>query len=103
FAFETRELRSVCAREFVAVRTYGVQVAQGLKDRLADIEAATSVADLIVGNPRQLGEEMVVNLTKESRLVFCCNHSKTLTSNAGEIDWPSVSRIRLLRIEIDHV
>jgi hypothetical protein len=81
-------------------------VAEVLKRRLADLRAATSINDLLAGRPRLLEgserDEMVVDLRKTHRLVFCANHHpKNPLARSGNVDWPKVSRIKILRIESD--
>ena len=50
-AFNSRELRSICEHEPTAKDALGAEIAEALRRRLADLRAATSIADLIVGNP----------------------------------------------------
>ena len=73
--------------------------------RLADMDAATSPKDLLAGGPR-LGQDrqtMVVDLCQGYRIVFTANHSDNPTTTDGHLDWPKVRRIRILRIEREHV
>lgn len=99
-AFETRELRDICEIEAEAQKCLGAEVAEMLKRRLADLDAATSPNDLVAGHP-QLSEDkgtMLLQLSAGFRIVFTPNHP----SKAREsVDWSGVSRIRILRIERD--
>lgn len=102
-AFETRELRTICENEVQAVRELGPEVAQSLKRRLADLDAATSIEDILVGNPRTLDAEhshcMAIDLCNGYFVVFCPNHATNPVTATGVPDWKRTSRIRLLRIE----
>lgn len=101
-AFESQVLRSTCEHEDEAANELGPEVAEMLKRRLADIRAATSIADLVVGRPRIVvdvsGEQLVVDLTKGYEIAFAPNHPKNPLSEAGGLDWSKVRRLRLLRI-----
>jgi plasmid maintenance system killer protein len=103
-AFETKELRDVCENEGEAKRQFGNTVAEVLKHRLADLDAAASPNDLIAGNPRlEPGNDaMTVDLSEGYHLVFAPNHPHNPTAAAGDIDWGKVSRIRILRIGRQH-
>ena len=105
-AFDAKALRTVCEREARAKRDLGARVAEMLKHRLADLRAATSVSDLIAGNPRELNgagrRQMIVELCEGYRIVFCANHSKVSMIESGDLDWSRVNRIKILRIERSH-
>ncbi len=102
--FESKELRDMCESEAEAKRQLGDTVAEMLKHRLADLDAARSPRDLVAGRPRlsQDGRTMVVELSEGHRLVFTANHPGYPTTSTGDVDWARVSRIRILRIESDH-
>jgi proteic killer suppression protein len=105
-AFESKSLRTLCESEAHAKRKLGPTVAEVLKHRLADLRAATSVKDLLVGLPRVLDgtdhQHMVIDLYDHYRVVFCANHPNNPVAESGKLDWPKVSRIKILRIEGDH-
>ena len=50
--FEQQEFRELCRNEGSAIAALGPGVAEVLFARLADIRAAETLAELIVGNPR---------------------------------------------------
>jgi len=105
-AFAKKSLRQLCESEAKAKRDLGVRIASTLKRRLADMRAATSVKDLVAGQPRELEGthrlHIAVNLCDGSRIVFCANHNATPMLESGGVDWSRVSRIKILRIESDH-
>lgn len=102
-AFDSMPLRTICESEAQAKLELGSTVAEILKHRLADMRAATSVKDLVVGRPRILddsrGQHMVVDLCDGYWLTFQSNHTNRPIIDADDIDWARVTRIKLLRIE----
>jgi len=93
----------MCESEAEAVQRLGPTVAKMLRHRLADIDAAPSLKDLLVGRPRLHadGESIVVDICEGRRLVFTPNHPNNPIS-LESTDWDKVSRIRILRIETDY-
>ena len=106
-AFHTKALRTICENEERARAILGPSAAEILKHRLADLRAATSVKDLLAGQPRLLdgtdNQQMVLDLCEGRQLVFCANHLNNPADKDGKLDWPSISRIKILRIGGDHV
>ena len=101
-AFNDLSLRTICEDEAHAGNELGPNVAKALKRRLADLRAATSVKDLVVGRPRELAgtdKQMFIDVGDDHQLVFCANHPKNPLTGTGELDWLKVSRIKVLRIE----
>ena len=101
-AFKTRELRTLCEIHSHARGALGEDTAIALKRRLADIRAAATVADLVVGRPRLCNDStacMMLDLGSTHRLVFCANHPSNPTSEAGDVDWLRVSRVRIEALE----
>lgn len=100
-SFEEKALRAVCESELEAKSTLGSALAEALKHRLADLRAATSIHDLLVGNLRESSTSgtMVLDLADGHQLLFASGHSHTPVTDAGETDWSRVSRVKLLRIE----
>lgn len=103
-AFDSKPLRALCENEAQAKLELGSTVAEALKHRLADLQAATSVKDLVVGRPRigDDGKQMIIDLCSGHRMVFEANHIKNPKAKTGDVDWERVNRIKVLRIERDH-
>lgn len=90
----------LCESRAHADRMLGVGIAKVLRRRLADLQAATSIKDLVAGNPHQLSDDsMAVELCDGHRLVFCANHIKNPTTEAGTLDWSKIYRVRIRRID----
>jgi hypothetical protein len=101
-AFDSRALRTICESESAAKRHLGTKVAETLKHRLGDVRAATSIDEVIVGDPRLLdaaSEQMVIDLCDGYQIVFSANHPKKPVSETGDLDWAKVSRVKILRID----
>jgi hypothetical protein len=99
-AFASKSLRDICEAEEEAVRRCGKIVAASLKHRLADLEAAPTVVDLIAGRPRLQNPsgKYVIRLATEFCLEFVANHVKNPVDKDGNVDWKKVSRIQIVRI-----
>lgn len=99
-SFETRKLREVCENEAEGNRQLGDVVANSLRTRLADCEAASSVAELIAGRPRDLGDAtMSLELEGDRFLIFAVNHETVPATSDGRVDWAKVYSVRVLKIE----
>jgi proteic killer suppression protein len=101
-AFANRSLRTLCESRAQAERHLGRAVAQKLRRRLSDLRAATNVKDLIAGRPGEVGHgrlgHVAVELTSDSRLVFCSNHVVLPVLATGDVDWEKVRRVKILSI-----
>lgn len=100
-AFEAQHLRQICEDDTVACRELGVEATRILLLRLADIRAATNIFDLPVGRPRiqgDNGELLEFDLGHDLVMTWIVNHIKWPVNETGDVDWNSVTRIRLLRM-----
>ncbi len=101
-AFQTEKLRRVCEDESVMTAKLGTTVAALLRERLADIRAASTLDDLIVGRPRLSGDKLellTIDLGPASQMTWTANHAPPRISQDGKMDWTRTTRIRLLKIE----
>jgi proteic killer suppression protein len=104
FSFENRDLRKECEDEQVAIEKYGTEISMKLQGRIADIIAATTVSDLLAGNPSMLNKgsnNYKVDLSSNCLLVFCSANTKVPQDSNGSVDWERVTRIKIL--EIQHI
>ena len=107
-AFDSKSLRTICENEDEAIREYGQTVTETLKHRLADLMAAMSVNDLLVGHPRVLeggkdDQNMLIELGNDYQIILCANHPDNPVTENKKIDWSKVSRVKILRIERNYV
>jgi hypothetical protein len=101
-AFQSKELRAICESESEAASELGAAAAEALKHRLADMRAASSINDVLVGQPKLVdgkgGEEIVLELSDQHRVFFSANHVKNPMNDSNFVDWTKVTRIKILRI-----
>lgn len=107
-AFDSKLLRTICENEEEAFHELGRPVGEVLKHRLADLRAAISINDLLVGQPRILDGEvqsqyLIIDLCDGYQMIFSANHPNNPIGENGKIDWQKVSRIKILRIERNYV
>lgn len=103
-AFETRRLREICEDGAVAVTELGSPAAEALQQRLADLRAAESITDLVVGNPSTSGvgsAMLTIALTPTAYTIWSPNAVTPPRSADGHIDWTRTRRVRLLEIVSD--
>jgi proteic killer suppression protein len=103
-AFQTEKLRAICEDPAAAAKEFGTATAAQLRGRLADLRAATGTGDLLVGNPRFAGEldqYLIIDVGGEATMTWTPNHVTPRTTQAGGIDWICVTRVQLLKIEVN--
>ena len=93
--FKDKTVRELCERRATAVRKLGDVVARKLRSRLGDLEAATTVAELVAGRPHPLvgdrAGQFAVDLARGWRLVFSPAHDPTPVRPDGSTDWTQVT------------
>jgi len=98
-AFETQQLRTICESSAEAITEFGQEVAYLLMARLADLDSAVSMRDVLVGQPRTCDSgDLEIELTGGYRMVCRANHPSNPITDSGMIDWDRVSRIRIVDI-----
>jgi hypothetical protein len=102
-AFSSRILRSLCEDDKKAAQKLGSEVAKTLQSRLADLRAASSVSELILGDAKLTcdGKEMTITIGHGQTFAIRCNHSEPPTAAKGQIDWGLVERVKVVRV-CDH-
>jgi hypothetical protein len=101
-AFSSKEFRGLCENDAAAKQEFGIALSDALRRRLADLDAAPSLADLPskpIPLPGGDGRLMSLTLTQGTRLIISANHPKNPTLSDGGVDWEKVSRIQIVRIE----
>lgn len=98
--FKDKKLRELCEQERVAERKLGAACARKLRSRLADLQAANCVTDLVAGRPHTLdgnrAGQFAVDLAGGRRLVFEPDHNPVPMRDDGGIDWSRVTRVRIV-------
>ncbi len=99
-SFVNKALRELCESSVKANRELGIDVANELRRRVADLRAATSVRDLLIGAPREIQEDQIaLDLGPSFQITFCANHNTAPKLESGAIDWSKVARVKILGIE----
>ncbi len=98
-AFRTRKIKRLCERGAEAQKRLGQASAKKLGARLSDLEAASSVAELVAGRPHPLVGDRVgqfaVDLSGGNRLVFSPDHEPAPVDADGSIKWDRVTKVRI--------
>ena len=93
--YKDKKIRDLCEKQAVAEKKLGAASAHKLKVRLAALEAAAKVTDLIAGNPHPLkGDrlgEFALDLAGGWRLVFAPANDPCPTCPDGDIEWSKVT------------
>ena len=99
-AFDNKDIRTVCENEDIATENLG---STKLQDRLADIFAATTVRDLLVGSPKETEYESLpafkIDIEDGIVMFFSPNHVKTPCLQDGQVDWDKVNRVKIIAIQ----
>jgi len=100
--FADEKLRQLCNVERVAKRQLGEKNAQKLRSRLADLDAATRVTDLMAGRPHPLKRDRLgqfaLDLDAGCRLVFEPANDPVPLRHDGSTDWSRVTSVRIVYI-----
>ena len=100
--FKGSKVKQLCENRRAAECQLGADCAKKLRTRLADLEAAANVFELVAGRPHPLkGErqgQFAVDLAGGRRLVFEPNHNPCPCLENQAIDWSRVTRIRIVFI-----
>lgn len=97
--FRNRKLERLCLDKKTANRELGASAAKKLMSRLADLEAAVTIKDLLVGRPHPLkgsrSGQLAITVYRRIRLTFSPADDPVPKTEDGNIDWSSVSSIRI--------
>lgn len=101
-AFESKHLRCICEDLTAARLELGDAVAESLKHRLADLQAAASIYDLLWGNCRIVGggraQRVRIDLLHGFYIILAANHPRIPLTPKGEVDWNAVIRVKIIQI-----
>jgi hypothetical protein len=100
-AFETVALRQVCESNIEARKCYPEETVEELHARLADMRAATSASDLVMGRPSldaRPPARIQFSLDGGYELVCVCNHPRPALTKDGLIDFDRMRRVRVVAI-----
>jgi toxin HigB-1 len=93
--FGDKKVRELCEKRATAERKLGSDCARKLRARLADLEAAGRVTDLVAGNPHPLkgdrAGQFALDLAGGWRLVFAPGNDPCPRNPDGSIAWSAVT------------
>lgn len=99
--FADDDLRTLCSTERLAQRRLGPKNTKKLKARLADLQAARNVSQLVAGGPHPLkgdrAGQFALDLDGGCRLVFE-PASDGAADEHGVIDWSKVTEVKVVEI-----
>ncbi len=102
-AFHSRSLRDICESEEMLNQHFGKQVGDSVKRRLADLRAAVSITDLVIGNLHELRNELrttlCLDLSEGYSLLFAANYVKAPIGANNRVNWSAVTRVKVMSIE----
>lgn len=93
-AFHTKEIRAICEDIAIARKTYGTSMANSLTKRIADLQSANFISELLVGNPTFCDNyHMTIDIAGGYKFLIKKNHVRKQT------DWNTTSRVQILEIK----
>jgi hypothetical protein len=99
-AFASTALRQICESRSKAAALLGDAVADALMTRLADIEAADSLTELVwVPVKLQPSGTAIIEFYRGCGLTVVANHNNNPQDDGGIIRWDAVERIKITDIE----
>ena len=107
-SFANRKLKKECESQSALQRVHGQACARRVMARIADLQAAASLAELgqLPGRCEELAGdrkgELSLTLPDGKRLVFKPAHNPVPTKPDGGLDWTAVKAVRMLEIENYH-
>jgi hypothetical protein len=98
-AFNTQLLRSMCENENVMNQRLGRVAAHALQVCLADLRAASIVADITVNYATEIVSKSDIELAPQEGLrIRLRANDKAKKRAAGPVDWANVSRLKIMEI-----
>lgn len=101
-SFDSRELRDVCENDLLAERKFGVEVAAVLRRRLADLRAANTLLDMVVGRPDLNGvtaQRIDISVGETHLMKSRIDHYSYSRTKDGAVNWKAVHRMKVVSVE----
>jgi plasmid maintenance system killer protein len=103
--FRTRRLKKLCSKGAVAKKELGVKMASKLQQRLMELSAAETLADISKLPPARCHEltgdrkgQLSVDLEHPYRLLFVPANKPVPKEEDGGLDWEQVTEIEIIGI-----
>jgi proteic killer suppression protein len=105
-AFETGKLARLCSSGAALDRLYGTACAARLRQRLQQLEAVESLADMVFGRPHELAGnragQLSVDLVHPLRLIFRPTAVPPPTKTDGGLDRAKVKSVTIIEVPDPH-
>lgn len=94
-------LRNICENQDKACSKLGERAAEQLKRLLADLRIVDSVLDVpaVQLEESKRGTRVAISFCAGCCMTIAPNQKKVPVSDSGRVDWRSVTRIQILKIE----
>jgi toxin HigB-1 len=100
--FKNKKLQELCQTTRQMKKKWGNELSQKLMARLADLDAASNVSELIAGRPHPLDYDrkgqFAIDLNNMMRLIFEPANDPIPKCSDGTVDWKKVTVIRIICI-----
>ncbi len=100
--FSSSDLQALCEQQRLMTRQLGDNCSRKLRNRLADLRAASNVAELNSGRPHPLKHDragqFALDLFGGKRLVFEPANNPVPTRDDDSIAWDLVTKVRIIFI-----
>jgi proteic killer suppression protein len=104
--FATAKLAKLCNSEVALIRTYGVRCATRIRLRLQQLEAVSTLADMVFDRPHELkgdrAGQVSLDLVHPLRLVICPDANPVPRKPDGGIDRTKVDTVTVIEITDTH-
>jgi proteic killer suppression protein len=107
--FSTRKMQRDCSAEREMIRRWGKPLAKKLQQRLMELNAARTLADMSRLPPARCHEltldrkgQLSVDLAQPYRLVFVPDHDPVPLKPDRGLDWTGVTRVLILEVVDTH-
>jgi toxin HigB-1 len=100
-SFLNEALKEICEQQRAGDFTLGSETARKLRARLADIQAATDMSDLPVGQPTEnpwRPERLAIMLSNASRLEVEVANRPVPKNRDGTVQWVKVTKIQIVAV-----
>lgn len=105
-SFETERLAKLCSNSAALDRAYGEVCARRIRQRLQELEAVESLADMVFGRPHELRGERVgqvsVDLVHPLRLIFRPTTQPPPVRTDGGLDRSKVKSVTIIQVTDPH-
>ena len=107
--FKTGGIQKLCSQNAVAQKKLGAKMARKLQQRMMELKAAVTLADILRLPPARCHElkgnrkgQLSVDLEHPYRLLFVPAYSPVSTKENGGLDWAGVTKIEIIGIDDTH-